>query len=50
MKPGRRQADMVLEEKLKFLYQGPQAAGRERHWPWLELLKPQSLPPGTYLL
>jgi hypothetical protein len=43
---------MVLEKVLGVLHPDQQAAGRQRHWPWTELLKPQSytsytLPPTT---
>ena len=43
------QADMVLEKELKVLHLNRQAedSGRERHWTWLEPLKPQSPPPVT---
>jgi hypothetical protein len=42
-KHGNVQADMVLERQLRVLHPDQQAAGRERHWAWLEHLRPQSL-------
>jgi hypothetical protein len=44
------QADMMLERWLRILHQDPQAAGRERHWAWLVLFRPQSPPPVTHFL
>jgi hypothetical protein len=47
-KHGCTQADMVLESSLRVLCLDLQGADRERHWVWLEHLKPQSLLPMTY--
>jgi hypothetical protein len=35
---------------MRILHLDPQAAGRERHWTWVELLTPQSPPPVTHFL
>jgi hypothetical protein len=47
-KHGSMQADMVLEKELRVLYLNWQEAERERHWAWLEHLKPQNPPPVTH--
>lgn len=38
------QADPGLEKWLRFLYLVLQATGRQRHWTWLGILKPQRHP------
>jgi hypothetical protein len=43
-----RQADTMLEKKLRGLYLNPKAARKERHRP--ELLKPQSPPLVTHFI
>jgi hypothetical protein len=35
------QADMVLEKELTVFHLYPKATGKERHWAWFGLLKPQ---------
>jgi hypothetical protein len=35
--------------ELRVLHLDPQAAGRERHWAWNDLLKPQIPPPSNIL-
>lgn len=47
---GSTQADMVLEKQPGVLHSDPQAAGREKHWTWLEFLKPQSPPLVTHFV
>ena len=41
---------MVLEKSLRVLHPDLQAAGRESHWAWLELLKPLGPRPVTHFL
>jgi hypothetical protein len=43
-KHGGMQADMALEKELRVLRLYLQLAGRERHWAWLEHLKPRAHP------
>ena len=37
-----KQADMVLEKELRVLHPDAQVVERERHWTWIEPLKPKS--------
>jgi hypothetical protein len=34
--------DIVLKKELRAIHLDWQVAGRKRHWPWFEYLKPQS--------
>jgi hypothetical protein len=43
-------ADLVLEKEHRVLHLDSHATGRERHWAWLDHLKPQSLSPLTLFL
>jgi hypothetical protein len=49
-KHGSMQQSMVLERYLRGIHLNQQGAGRERHWAWLEYLKPQSPPLVTHFL